>query len=79
MRMLANVAIDTAVGAVPVLGDLFDAGWQSNHRNVALIERHIAAPGATRSSSRWLIGLAVLVLLSLALGSVAVTVSSARR
>lgn len=74
MRMLANVAIDTAVGSVPVFGDLFDAGWKSNNRNVALIERHVAAPGATRTSSRLMIGLVVLVLLLLAAGSIAVTV-----
>ena len=74
MRMLANVAIDTAVGAVPVFGDLFDAGWKSNNRNAALIERHVAAPGATRTSSRVLLGLALLVLVLLAAGSIAVTV-----
>ncbi|CAN5754177.1 hypothetical protein BH11GEM1_BH11GEM1_04590 [soil metagenome] len=74
LRMLANVAIDTAVGAVPVVGDLFDAGWKSNNRNVALIERHVAAPGPTRTSSRLMIGLVVLVLLLLAAGSAAVTV-----
>ena len=74
LRMLANVAIDTAVGSVPVFGDLFDAGWKSNNRNVALIVRHVAAPGATRTSSRLMIGLVVLVLLLLAAGSIAVTV-----
>lgn len=74
MRMLANVVIDTAVGAVPVVGDLFDVGWKSNNRNVALIERHVAAPGATRTSSRVLIGLTLLVLVLLAVGSIAVTV-----
>ena len=74
LRMLANVAIDTAVGSVPVFGDLFDAGWKSNNRNVALIERHVAAPGPTRTSSRLMIGLVVLVLLLLAAGSIAVTV-----
>jgi hypothetical protein len=37
LRMLANIAIDTVVGAVPLVGDLFDAGWKSNNRNVALM------------------------------------------
>ena len=74
LRMLANVAIDTVVGAVPLVGDLFDAGWKSNNRNVALIERHVAAPGPTRTSSRLMIGLVALVLLMLAAGSIAVTV-----
>jgi type VI protein secretion system component VasF len=27
---------------VPILGDLFDFAWQSNSRNLALIERHYA-------------------------------------
>jgi hypothetical protein len=35
-RMLVNVAVDTGVGSIPVLGDLFDAGWKANTRNVAL-------------------------------------------
>jgi hypothetical protein len=27
-RMLANVAADTLLGAVPVIGDLFDVAWK---------------------------------------------------
>ena len=37
-RMLGNVAIEVAGGAVPVLGDLFDAAFKANLRNVALLE-----------------------------------------
>src|SRR5687767_2496107 len=37
-RMVANVAIDTAIGAIPVLGDLFDVAWKSNTKNVELLE-----------------------------------------
>ena len=40
-RMLANVAIDGIVGAVPVAGDLFDAGFRANRRNVALLRAHL--------------------------------------
>jgi len=36
VRMLANVAIDVAGGSVPVIGDLFDAAWKANTRNVGL-------------------------------------------
>jgi hypothetical protein len=35
-RMVGNIAVDTAVGSVPVVGDLFDAVWKSNVRNVEL-------------------------------------------
>jgi hypothetical protein len=40
-RMLANVAIDTFVGSVPVLGSIFDATWKANRKNRSLLERHI--------------------------------------
>lgn len=36
LRMLANVAIDVGGGSVPVLGDIFDAAWKANRRNVEL-------------------------------------------
>ncbi len=38
-RMLANVAIETVVGTVPVLGDAFDIAWKANRKNFALLER----------------------------------------
>ena len=41
MRMISNVAIDTVVGLVPVVGDLFDFAWKSNNRNLALLEEHV--------------------------------------
>ena len=36
-RMVLNVAVDAAVGAVPLLGDLFDAAWKSNAKNLRLL------------------------------------------
>jgi len=39
--MLANVAIDGFVGAVPLLGDAFDVMWRANRRNVALLRKHL--------------------------------------
>jgi hypothetical protein len=41
--MLLNLGIDALVGAVPILGDLFDVAWKANKRNVHLLrERHEA-------------------------------------
>ena len=48
-RMVLNVLIDSGVGAIPVIGDLFDFGWKANAWNLALLERH-AVPG-TRPTS----------------------------
>jgi len=38
-RMVANVALDSLIGAVPFLGDMFDAAWKSNRRNIELLKR----------------------------------------
>jgi hypothetical protein len=51
MRMGLNILIDTVVGAVPLLGDLFDAGWKANRKNADLLERYVAAPAATKRTS----------------------------
>lgn len=40
-RMAGNVAFDTAVGAIPVAGDLFDFLYRSNSRNVRIIRKHL--------------------------------------
>ncbi|RST85765.1 DUF4112 domain-containing protein [Aquibium carbonis] len=39
-RMIANVAIDTVFGSVPVLGSVFDVYYKANNRNVRLLRRH---------------------------------------
>jgi len=36
VRMFANIALDVVAGSVPLVGDLFDAAWRANTRNVAL-------------------------------------------
>ncbi|MGP0066788.1 MAG: DUF4112 domain-containing protein [Isosphaeraceae bacterium] len=48
MRMVANVLLDTAIGTIPLLGDLFDVGFKANTRNVRLLEsyRHPESTGA---------------------------------
>ena len=38
-RMLANVALDGVVGAVPLVGDAFDVMFRANVRNVKLLRR----------------------------------------
>jgi hypothetical protein len=40
LRMVLNVALDAVVGAVPVLGDVFDIFFKENVDNVALILRY---------------------------------------
>jgi hypothetical protein len=77
-RMVGNVALDTAAGAIPLLGDLFDATWKSNSRNVALLERHLDRPTETRAASRLVVAGAVAGLALLAAGGVALAVVAVR-
>lgn len=41
-RMGLNIAADTAVGAIPVAGVLFDMAFKANQRNLALLRQHLA-------------------------------------
>jgi hypothetical protein len=43
-RMIGNVAVDTAIGAVPFAGDLFDVFFKSNQRNLRIIHEHLGLP-----------------------------------
>jgi Domain of unknown function (DUF4112) len=49
VRMTVNILIEAAIGVVPVLGDLFDAAWKANERNITLLERHLESPGHSLS------------------------------
>lgn len=41
VRMIGNVAVDLLAGTIPLLGDIFDAGWKANRRNVELLLNHM--------------------------------------
>ena len=76
LRMAANIAIDTLIGAVPVVGDLFDAGWKGNKKNLAILERHLAEPAlakrADRASVLLIGGGLLLVCLGIGVGAILV-------
>ena len=46
-RMLLNLGLDALIGAVPLLGDLFDVAFRANTKNVALLEQRQYASRAT--------------------------------
>jgi hypothetical protein len=57
LRMVFNIAIDALVGAVPILGDLFDIGWKANTKNVTLLEAHLREPVQSHRADRRFLGL----------------------
>lgn len=66
LRMSGNVLIETIVGSIPFAGDLFDAGFKANMRNIALLERYHLDPVGSRRSSRAFVVLFTLFLVALA-------------
>lgn len=74
LRMSMNLLIETVVGAVPLVGDLFDAGFKANLRNIALLERYHLDPQGSRSESRWIVAAAGLVIASVAAAVLAIPV-----
>jgi len=68
LRMGLNIAIDSLVGAIPILGDLFDFAWKSNLKNVALLERALGDPQAGAKADWMFLVLLLAVLLAFSLG-----------
>lgn len=68
-RMCWNVLLEVVIGMVPLLGDLFDAGWKANARNITLIERHLDDHRLARKRDRGFL-LALGTGLCLAVGAV---------
>ena len=73
-RMGWNLLVDLAVGAVPLLGDLFDAGFKANMRNLALLERHVEGPTASRRASRQFVAVLAVLLVLLVVGAATLAV-----
>ena len=73
-RMGWNVAIDTLVGEIPILGDLFDIGFKANLRNLALLDGYVRRPAEVQRSSRRFVALLVVGLLLVTAGAIALAV-----
>ena len=76
LRMGLNIALDYLVGSLPVVGDLFDAWWKANNRNIELLRRRATVSAEEARSGRlsdWLfVGTIILFLVALLVGSLAV-------
>jgi hypothetical protein len=68
IRMLGNVALETMLGAVPFLGDLFDAAFKANRRNLDLLSASLRRDTPPRDPQRVLrLATAIIVAAVLAL------------
>lgn len=77
LRMGLNIAFDYVLGSLPVVGDLADAWWKSNHMNVELLRRRATVSGEEARSARmsdWIfVGGIIVGLTALAIASALVS------
>jgi Domain of unknown function (DUF4112) len=70
--MIANVLLETAIGAIPVAGDAFHVIWKANRRNYRLLLREREQLGASTSLD-WMF-LAVLLLAVIAAAAIPIVI-----
>ena len=79
LRMIGNVAVETLVGAVPILGDIFDIAWKANVRNLALLRAHRGEIARTdERSPRRIMSLFVVLIVLTMIGLIALSIFALR-
>ena len=61
-RMMMNIVIDTAVGAIPFFGDAFDVAWKANRMNMRLLKRAGEEPSRKNTLADWFFFLVLLAI-----------------
>jgi hypothetical protein len=74
LRMMGNVLIETAIGSIPFAGDVFDAAFKANARNLALLQAQQVDPIKSRRNSRFVVAAFAVLIALFALFVVAVPV-----
>lgn len=69
-RMLLNLALDAVLGAVPLVGDLFDFAYRANTQNVALLDQRAGLGGRATARDWAMVMGAFAVFVAAAVGSI---------
>lgn len=64
IKMIANVLLDTIVGSIPIIGDLFDLQYRANWRNLKLFEEFYEE-GEHQGSGWWVVLLILVIFIAL--------------
>lgn len=70
-RMFFNILVDIIIGAIPLLGEIFDVAWKSNLRNARLIEELEQYPDELATESRWMLWGLLIIFIGVILGILA--------
>jgi hypothetical protein len=67
-RIVTNIAADTLIGSIPLLGDAFDFAYKANQKNLRIYREALVADPSSTTARHWAFFIAAL----LAIGAVAV-------
>jgi len=65
--MIGNILLDTIIGSIPILGNIFDFAYKANQRNVRLMKRHYQEGKYQGSGVKTLVIFAILLIVLFAL------------
>jgi len=78
LRMGLNIGLDYVFGALPFVGDLADAWWKSNRKNLELLQKRATVSAEEARSGRtsdWLfVGGIIVGLAALAIASATISI-----
>lgn len=78
LRMGLNIGLDYLVGSIPLVGDILDAWWKANRRNVELLRQRAQVSKDEARAGRlsdWIfVGLIMLTLAALAIGATLISI-----
>jgi hypothetical protein len=60
--MVLNILLDSIIGSIPIIGNIFDFTYRANQKNINLLKRHYQE-GKYQGSGRGIIALILIVLL----------------
>ena len=63
LRMLVNLGIDTAVGAIPIVGDFFDFAYKANVKNMQIYRESMSGTRAPLMDWAFIALVSVILLL----------------
>lgn len=73
VKMVSNIVLESAVGTIPVIGDLFDVAWKANTKNFELVEAHLNISQPLEKKNTWFIFILVAGLFIFSIGILAIS------
>jgi hypothetical protein len=61
IRMAGNILFENLIDMIPIFGSLFDFWWQSNNRNMKILEAQMLHPERVSVSSRIIVLTVILI------------------